>query len=42
MNTEQRNNQVFINFENINLNDIQEIDEIVSAEFGTVYCCQKS
>jgi|GEM_PF-1946910 hypothetical protein len=41
MNTEKTKNQAFINFENINLEDIQEIDEIVTAIMGTKECCTK-
>jgi hypothetical protein len=33
---------VKINFEDINLNDIQEVEEVVTAGLGTIYCCPNS
>lgn len=42
MNCENKNEKKeIINFENISFEEIQEVDEIVTALFGTQECCKK-
>lgn len=42
MKNEQRKEHELIEFEKIDLEEVQEVDEVVTAAAGTVYCCQQS